>query len=164
MANILVLSIVTFLHDLFTAIWIGGMITLGLTVLPATKSVLGKSPETQKVADAIRERLSKLTYLAFIVLIATGVLMSNASPLFEGFFSFTNEYSTLLAVKHILVAVMIIIALLRSIVVPKMNMPGPKRLRFMMALLFTNIILGCGVIFISGYLSAVVSVSLLPAP
>ncbi|MCF2138375.1 MAG: CopD family protein [Candidatus Thorarchaeota archaeon] len=163
MANILLLTLVSFLHDLFTAIWIGGMITLGLTVLPTTRKVLGKSPETQKLADAIRERLSKVTYVAFIVLIATGVLMSNSSPLFEGFFTFTNEYSTLLAVKHIIVAVMIIIAILRSIVVPKMNMPGPKRLKLMMVLLFTNIILGCGIIFISGYLSAAVRISLLPA-
>jgi len=36
-----VFAIVTFLHDLFTAVWIGGVITLGITVLPSAKKVLG---------------------------------------------------------------------------------------------------------------------------
>ena len=38
----IVFGLVTFLHDLFTAVWIGGLITLGLSVMPATKKTLGK--------------------------------------------------------------------------------------------------------------------------
>jgi putative copper export protein len=36
----IVFALVTFLHDLFTAVWIGGLITLGFTVMPSTKKVL----------------------------------------------------------------------------------------------------------------------------
>lgn len=33
----IVFGLITFLHDLFTAAWIGGLITLGLTVMPSVK-------------------------------------------------------------------------------------------------------------------------------
>ncbi len=47
-AQTIIFALVTFLHDLFTAVWIGGLITLGLTVMPSVKKVLGKGPQTKK--------------------------------------------------------------------------------------------------------------------
>ncbi|MHA1247772.1 MAG: hypothetical protein ACTSPE_10625 [Candidatus Thorarchaeota archaeon] len=134
MANVVVLALVGFLHTLFTAIWIGGMIALALTVLPTVRKTLGMGPESKKLIDNIRNSLSKITYVAFIVLIATGVLMS-----------------------------MIVIAILRSRVVPRLEMEEPKRMKLMMMMLVTNIILGCAVLFLSSLLSAVVRAYLLEA-
>ncbi|RLI55628.1 MAG: hypothetical protein DRO93_11840 [Candidatus Thorarchaeota archaeon] len=163
MANVVVLALVGFLHTLFTAIWIGGMIALALTVLTTIRKTLGMGPESKKLIDNIRNSLSKITYVAFIVLIATGVLMSNSSPLFQGFFTLGNEYSLALTLKHILVAIMIVIAILRSRVVPRLDMEEPKRMKLMMMMLVTNIILGCAVLFLSSLLSAVVRTYLLEA-
>ncbi len=44
----IVFALITFLHDLFTAVWIGGLITLGLTVLPSVKKSLGKRAADKK--------------------------------------------------------------------------------------------------------------------
>ncbi|MCK4489556.1 MAG: hypothetical protein KAU23_04810 [Anaerolineales bacterium] len=38
---------------------------------------------------------------------STGLLQANRSPAFEGLFSFGNAYSTVLAIKHILVVAII---------------------------------------------------------
>ena len=38
----IVFALVTFLHDLFTAVWIGGLVTLALSVLPSARAVLGR--------------------------------------------------------------------------------------------------------------------------
>ncbi len=154
--NTLVFTIVDFLHSLFTAIWIGGMVALAFAVLPSIRQSMEMGPESKRLIAEIRGRLSKLVYVAFVVLIATGVLMSNSSPLFEGFFSLSNPYSAVLTVKHILVAAMIVVSLLRSVIIPGRNMPEPKRMRLMMVLLITNIVLGSAVLLTSAYLSAAV--------
>ena len=112
-----VFAIVVFLHDLFTAIWIGGLITLGLTVLPAARQVLGKGPEMKALLAAIQRRLSVLVYVSIAGLIVTGVLQAQRNPAFEGLFTFGNAYSTVLTLKHIVVVLMIGIALFRSLVV-----------------------------------------------
>ena len=39
-------ALVTFLHDLFTAVWVGGLIALGLVVLPAARTAFGIAPQT----------------------------------------------------------------------------------------------------------------------
>ncbi len=112
----IVFALITFLHDLFTAVWIGGLITLGLTVLPSVKKVLGKGPQTKKLMDTIQKRHSVWVYVSMIGLVLTGLLQANRSPAFQGLFSFGNTYSTVLTIKHILVVAMIAIALYRSLV------------------------------------------------
>jgi uncharacterized membrane protein len=95
--------LISFLHNVFTALWIGGMMTLAFTVLPAIMKVLGKSKETQKLNSLIKKKLSLLTYISLVGLIITGLLMSNKaaqSGLSTGFLSFGNEYSILMSIKH----------------------------------------------------------------
>ncbi len=154
--NIIVFTIVSLLHNLFTAIWIGGMVVLAFAVLPSIKGSMGMGPEAKKLIDTIRDRLSRLIYVAFIVLILTGVLMSNSSSEFAGFFSLATPYSTALTIKHLIVASMIVISLLRSLVIPRQQMDEKKRMKVMMLLLLTNIVLGIGVLAVSSYLAALV--------
>ena len=42
---------ITFLHNLFPAVWIGGLITLGFNLMPSMKQVLGKKPEMKNLAE-----------------------------------------------------------------------------------------------------------------
>ncbi len=150
-----VFAIVTFLHDLFTAVWIGGLITLGITVLPAAKEVLGMGPQTKKLMDAIQKRLSVLVYVSIVGLILTGLLLSNRSPAFQGLFSFGNTYSTVLSLKHILVLVMVALALIRSLVLGRRSgPPSPAQEKLKVGLLFLNIALGIGVLLLSGFAAA----------
>ncbi len=122
--NLIVFTGVTFLHDLFTAVWIGGLIVTGLVVLPTVKKVLGMSPQTRQLMLAIQRRLRVFVYISIVGLIITGVSLSRRSPQFLGLLSWGNTYSALLALKHLLVILMIIVALVRSIVFGRVEAPA----------------------------------------
>lgn len=146
-----VLAIVVFLHDLFTAIWIGGLITLTLTVLPSARQVLGKGPQMKKLLNAIQKRLSVLVYVSIVGLIVTGVLHANRNPAFEGLFHFGSAYSTALSLKHIAVVVMIGVTLFRSLVLGRRREPlTPAQEKLNMGLLLLNLVLGIVVLLLTG--------------
>jgi len=148
----IVFALVTFLHDLFTAVWVGGLITLGITVLPSARKVLGAGPQTKQLMDAIQKRLSVLVYVSIVVLVVTGILQANRNPAFQGLFSFGNPYSTVLALKHILVLAMVAIALYRSLVLGRRREPStPSQEKLSAGLLFLNIALGVVVLLLTGF-------------
>ena len=151
----IVFGLVTFLHDLFTAVWIGGLITLGLTVMPVVKKVLGKGPETKKLMDTIQKRDSVLVYASMVGLVLTGLLQANHSSAFLGPFSFGNAYSAVLAVKHILVVLMIVIALYRSLALSKTTTHGQEK--FKGILLILNLLFGISILLLSGLAAALSS-------
>ena len=154
MAELLLLGLVSFLHDLFTVMWIGGMLVLGFVILPTIKKTLGLGPETKKLTDAIRSRLSKLAYLSMIGLLVTGILLSRSSPLYLGPLSIGNEFSAWLSIKHLMIALMVVISIVRSIVGPQKAMPEPKKMKLNALLLMLNIVLGIGVLLLSGFIAA----------
>jgi uncharacterized membrane protein len=152
MSKQIVFAIVTFLHDLFTAVWIGGLITLGITVLPSARKVLGTGPQTKKLMDDIQKRLSVLVYVSIVGLVLTGMLQANRNPSFQGLFSFANVYSTTLALKHLLVVAMIAVMLYRSLVLGRRSGPlTPSQEKLSAGLLFLNILLGVGVLLLTGF-------------
>ncbi|MBN2257697.1 MAG: hypothetical protein JW704_07725 [Anaerolineaceae bacterium] len=154
----IVFALVTFLHDLFTAIWIGGLITLGITVLPSARKVLGASLQTKQLMDVIQKRLSGLVCISIVVLVVTGALQANRNPAFQGAFSFGNLYSTVLTLKHILVLAMIAVAFIRSLVLGRQSGPStPSREKLSAGLLFINIGLGIMVLLLSGFTVALSS-------
>ncbi len=120
-------AIISFLHDLFTVIWMGGMMVTLFAYTPAVKEALGAGPQMKKVMGAFKRKQRIWVWVSMAGLILTGILMSRRSPDFVHWFSFSNPYSIALSIKHIIVIVMVGIALYRSIVLaPKaMPMPGP---------------------------------------
>ncbi len=154
----IIFALITFLHDLFTAVWIGGLITLGLTVLPSIKKSLGKGPQTKKLMDAVQKRHSVWVYVSMIGLVLTGLLQANRSPAFQGLFSFSNTYSTVLTIKHILVVSMIAIALYRSLVLGrKKGVSTPSQEKLKANLLMANLVLGVAILLLSGFTAALSS-------
>lgn len=153
----IVFAVVTFLHDLFTVIWVGGLISLGLVVLPSARKVLGAGPQTKGLMDAIQKRLSKWVYVSIVGLLVTGLLLSNRSAAFQGLFRFANTYSAVLAVKHVLTLGMIGIALFRSVVLGRRGAPDPRRERLKAGLLLSNVVLGVVVLLLSGFSAALSS-------
>ena len=151
----IVFALVTFLHNLCTVVWIGGLITLGVIVLPSARKVLGVGPQTKDLMDTIQRRLSVLVYVSIVVLVLTGLLMTNRSPAFEGLLAFGNAYSTVLTLKHILVLVMILVALFRSLVLGRWGgLSNQAREKFKAGLLFFNIVLGIVVLLLSNFSAA----------
>lgn len=159
------LAILTFLHDLFTVTWIGGMITLGLVVFPSAREALGMGQETRKLIDTVQERLSKLAYVSIAGLVLTGLLLARSDPAFSGLFRLDSVYSLTLTIKHLLVVAMIGIALYRNRILIRRDSPtspaqsspaetGSSQMRLKTALLFSNIALGITVLLLSAALAA----------
>lgn len=150
------LGVITFLHDLFTVVWIGAMIALALTVVPAAERVTGMGPQTKQLMEAIQRRQSVWAYISMAGLIVTGLLQARRNPAFTGLFTLGSAYSILLTLKHLLVVVMIAVALYRSLVLGRrkgLSSPGQERLNA--ALLMTNAAFGVVVLLLSGLLTAV---------
>jgi len=153
--RIIVFSLITFFHDLFSAIWMGGLIVTVCAYLPAVKEALGAGPQVKKVMAAFQKRQSLWVYISMAGLIVTGLLMSNRSPQFEGLFTFRNQYSALLSIKHILVIGMIAISLYRTLVLGKKpSGMTPDKERLSMQLLLINAVLAVSVLLTSGFVAA----------
>lgn len=141
---------VLFLHNLFTVVWVGGLIILGTVVLPVTSKTLGRGAKTKELIDKIQNRLSIFVYISMVGLLGTGMLLANRARQFEGLFSFANGYSTVLAIKHIVVILMVVIALGRRIALKQRgDKLQPGRRKAGLGLLFANLVLGIVVLLLS---------------
>jgi len=142
--------LVRFLHDLFTAVWIGGLITLGAVVLPSIKK-----QGTKELAKNIQKRLNTIVIVSIIALWITGLFLANRSSEFTGLFSISNTYSLAMAIKHALVVLMTIFAIARTILVVRKKETNPKTEKIGAILLIGNIILGITVMLLSGYTATI---------
>ncbi len=141
---------VLFLHNLFTVVWVGGLIILGTVVLPVTSKTLGRGAKTKELIDNIQNRLSVFVYVSMLGLLGTGMLLANRAPQFEGLFSFANGYSTVLAIKHIVVILMVGIALFRRTALKQRgDKLQPRRRKAGLGLLFANVVMGILVLLLS---------------
>jgi uncharacterized membrane protein len=117
-------ALISFLHNLFTVIWFGGMIVALLTYMPAVKEALGSGPQSKRVMALFKRKQRIWVYISMAGLLITGLLMSNRSPEFVRLFAVSNPFSIALTVKHVLVLVMIGIALYRSIALMPKSLPA----------------------------------------
>lgn len=150
MPNILIPTIVRSLHNIFTSIWVGGMLALVLSVLPTIRKEI-KDPSTQgQVIDQVLIRQSRWVYLGIVVLSTTGVLMTRLSGQTSGLFDFSNIYSTVLSTKHLFVVLMTLTAVIRSIMFRKAasSMNRSKK-KASMTLLIINTLIGLVVLVLS---------------
>jgi uncharacterized membrane protein len=165
----LVPAIVLFVHNLFTALWIGGMIVIAVGVAPAARRTLDGQPAVFRLLGALQARLRWFVYAGIVVLPATGIMLARRNPGFEGFFAWGDTYSIALSLKHGVVIAMVVVALVRSLALagPRPAAPAPagrdgaggagvgrltptaRRARLSMSLLLLNIALGCVVLFLS---------------
>jgi putative copper export protein len=128
---------------------------LGITILPSARKVLGKGPQMKQLMDAIQKRLSGLVYVSIVGLVVTGLLLSNRAPTFGGLFHLRNPYSAVLTIKHILVLGMVGITLYRSLILGRRSEPAtPTQEKLSVALLLLNMVLGIGVLLLSGFSAA----------
>jgi uncharacterized membrane protein len=151
----IIFGLVTFLHDLFTAVWIGSLIALGFSVMPAVKKVLEKGPQVKKVMEEVQKRNKVLVYISIIGLAVTGMIKAKQSTAYTGLFNFGNVYSAVMASKHILVLVMVAIVLYRSLALAKTSTPKQEKLKRI--LMMMNILLGIIVLLLSGFAVALSS-------
>jgi len=92
------------LHMAATAVWIGGLITLGF-LLP----VLDRpAPASDRAAAGVRRsrRFLPIAWLCLAAFVASGLIQMSASPRYTGLLSIESTWSVALLVKHLIVAAM----------------------------------------------------------
>jgi putative copper export protein len=156
--KIIVFALMSFLHELFTVVWMGGLIVTALSFLPALKEALGPGPQVKKVMLAFQKRQSLWVYISIVGLIATGLVMTHRSSDFEHLFGFGNPYSIALSIKHILVIGMVGITLYRTLMLGRnpTEMTQEKE-RLNLRLLLANVALAVVVLLVSGLIAALSS-------
>ena len=97
------LAISLFFHIAATVIWIGGILLITFMVVPELNRVLAEQPALFQLLRRLRERFTVLGNLALAILVVTGVLQMGTDPNYEGLLSFSNRWSQVLLLKHILI-------------------------------------------------------------
>ncbi len=152
----IILGIAGFLHNLFTVIWIGGLVMIVITVLPASKKSLENNKQVQQLMYGVLKRHRVWVYISIIGLLITGIIQARIAPSFSGLMKFDSSYSSLVSIKHILTIMMIGITLYRSIVFGKKGMNiTPQQSNFSLKLVFVNASIGILILLASAFLAVV---------
>jgi putative copper export protein len=139
------------LHDLFTAFWIGGLLTTAIAFMPAMKRSSEKPGSLKTMLKAYHHHLRIVAVVSMVGLWITGLLLSRQSSALAGFLNFSDTYNVLLSIKHLLVFVMIGIGLFRGFILGrKIEHFTAKDQKMYAVLLVINGILGVIVLFLSG--------------
>jgi uncharacterized membrane protein len=103
------LSIAYWVHMLATVLWIGGLATLSLMVLPAARKVLAPQAYAD-LLSALQKRLDPLGWFSVIVLLASGMLQMSSNQNYEGFLSIKGLWASSILIKHILFGLMVLVS------------------------------------------------------
>jgi len=150
MPNIIIPTLIRTIHNFFTSIWIGGMAVIFFSVMPAIRQSVEEKPLQNKINQALIKYQSRWVYAGIILLTVTGILMARLSGEVSRPFDFSNPYAAVLSLKHILVIIVSMIAILRSQMMrhkQKEKKPGQNRIGNY--LLAVNTVLGFIILILS---------------
>ncbi len=144
-----------FLHNIFTVVWVGGLVMILITFLPAARDIFGNGQQTRDLLNAIQKRHRIWVYISIVGLFITGVIQARVEPTFNGLLRFDSLYSTLTSIKHLFTFTMVGITLYRSLVFgKKWENPEPQLMKKSLQLIIVNAGLGVGVLLISSLMAA----------
>jgi uncharacterized membrane protein len=105
----LALTFAYWLHMLATVVWIGGLTTMALLVIPAARKTLSH-PEFGNLISRIQARLSQIGWFSLAVLTVTGMFQMSSHPSYEGFLTFSNAWALAILSKHLVIGLMIVVS------------------------------------------------------
>jgi len=156
MQKVVLFGLMNSLHDVFTALWIGGLFTTALSFMPALKGLGMKSEAAKKVLKLYQSRLRVFAVISVVVLWITGLLLAKQSGTGFGLLSFATPYHSLISIKHLIVSLMVVIAIYRGFVLGrKVDTFTPQQQKLYAVLIFVNAFLGIVVLFLSGFSAAI---------
>jgi|GEM_PF-2429354 len=152
--NPLIPGLIRALHNIATVIWLGGLFALGFLILPLADRISDPLAR-QDFLKHLQQRLFQWVLPAIIFMMITGMLMTRASGQVTRLFDFSNRYGILLSIKHIFCFLMVLIAIRRQIILRKSwkNPLLKNQINMRPVPVYINLILGVGVLVLSGILS-----------
>ena len=106
------LALSLFFHIAATVIWIGGILLIAFLVVPELNRALAEQPALHQLLTRLRKRFTIVGNLALATLIVTGLLQMSTDPNYEGLLRFSNRWSQVLLLKHVLIIVMALCGLI----------------------------------------------------
>ncbi len=97
------------LHMLATVVWIGGLATLALIVLPVMRSAL-KPRDFANWLRELNKRLDPISWFCLGLLTFTGLTQMDANPNYLGLLAVGNAWSQAILLKHIAFIGMIVVS------------------------------------------------------
>ncbi|MGI6740370.1 MAG: hypothetical protein ACOX7C_02620 [Brevefilum sp.] len=156
MQKMLVFGLMSSLHDVFTALWVGGLLTTALSLMPALKKLGIKSDPARQILKSYQNRLRVFTVISVVVLWITGLLLAKQSGTGFNLLSFATPYHALISVKHLIVTLMVMIGIYRGFILGrKVDDFTAQQQKMYAILIFINAFLGIVVLFLSGFSAAI---------
>lgn len=103
-------TLITWVHLVSAAIWVGGSIFLGVVLAPILKTMYPSHEERMRIMIVVGRRFNKIAVPSLLVLIATGIYSSRhllANPEFLT----SSDYGAYLITKIVLVAALLVVFL-----------------------------------------------------
>ncbi len=162
--NLIILSASYFLHFLATVVWIGGIIMILLVILPSAKTSLESAPMISGLMKEITKHFTPMANISIFILVVTGIVIAFYNKNFTNILDFNNRWNLVMFLKHIFVALMIIIHFYRGLILnPKIGKLSlqvdeskiAKLRKYSLDLVKANLALGLVVLVVSGILSSI---------
>jgi uncharacterized membrane protein len=159
-------AIVQGLHDVFAAMWAGGLLTMAVVVVQSMKAARGLQERTKSEGHTgvagperfmvlLQKRLRKVVTVAIVGVFVTGILLLRLSLQSSGGVFESSLYSTLIIVKVVLSVIMVLVAIMRSAKLRRFNEGSSDPRESGLPLLFTNAAIAVVVLMLSGVASVV---------
>lgn len=100
-------AIITWIHLICSAIWVGGSLFIAIVFAPVLKTLVPSMEERLQIMIKVGRRFNKIAIPALLILIATGIFNSH-QMLSRPDFLFSSSYGIMLVIKMILVAALLI--------------------------------------------------------
>ena len=101
-------AIITWIHLIAAAIWVGGSLFIGIVFSPLLKTMTNSVEERMQIMIRVGRRFNKVAVPSLIILMVTGLYSSHVL-LSKPDLLVATSYGTFLIIKIILVIVLIII-------------------------------------------------------
>jgi uncharacterized membrane protein len=108
-APMLALTIAYWLHMMATVIWIGGLASLALIVLPAAQRSLDAGAYSALLAR-LQLRVQQVGWFCLAVLGVTGMFQMSSHPAYGGFLAISNNWAIAIFVKHVVIGLMVVVS------------------------------------------------------
>jgi putative copper export protein len=99
-------AIITWIHLICSAIWVGGSLFIAIVFAPILKTMVPTMEERLQIMIKVGRRFNKIAIPALLILIATGIWNSQ-QILSRPDFLFTSSYGMMLVIKMFLVAALL---------------------------------------------------------
>ena len=135
-------------HDLFTFVWIGGMIAYAFIILLTARAVFEKASERKVLMMAIRRNMAILALISMILLTVSGLFIFPPGNIWQYFFDASTRYNSIFLRKIITSIILLIIVVIKIFKIDKMKVPKRKK-RWIYTITTINMLLAVLLVYLS---------------